>query len=210
MQQRVERLRAEAVRIADELTAVRTAAAPRIEEQIAEMLAELGMESAVLRIEIVPAAELRPDGADTIRFLFTANRRMPLQPVEKVASGGEMSRLMLSLKSLVARSGQLPTVIFDEIDTGVSGSVADRMGEIIVRLSSGLQVINITHLPQVAAKGSDHFFVYKEESAAGTATRIRKLAPSERVEQIARMLSGTDVTEAAREQARLLLGDRAC
>ena len=210
MQQRVERLHAEAVRIADELTAVRTAAAPRIEEQIAEMLAELGMESAVLRIEIVPAAELRPDGADTIRFLFTANRRMPLQPVEKVASGGEMSRLMLSLKSLVARSGQLPTVIFDEIDTGVSGSVADRMGEIIVRLSSGLQVINITHLPQVAAKGSDHFFVYKEESVSGTATRIRKLAPSERVEQIARMLSGTDVTEAAREQARLLLGDRAC
>lgn len=135
---------------------------------------------------------------------------MPLQPVEKVASGGEMSRLMLSLKSLVARSGQLPTVIFDEIDTGVSGSVADRMGEIIVRLSSGLQVINITHLPQVAAKGSDHFFVYKEESASGTATRIRKLAPSERVEQIARMLSGTDVTEAAREQARLLLGDWAC
>lgn len=92
---------------------------------------------------------------------------MPLQPVEKVASGGEMSRLVLSLKSLVARSGQLPTVIFDEIDTGVSGSVADRMGEIIVRLSSGLQVINITHLPQVAAKGSDHFFVYKEESASG-------------------------------------------
>ena len=210
MRQQVERLRAEAVRIAGELTAVRTAAAPRIEEQIAGMLAELGMESAVLRIEIAPAAELRPDGADTIRFLFTANRRMPLQPVEKVASGGEMSRLMLSLKSLVARSGQLPTVIFDEIDTGVSGSVADRMGEIIVRLSSGLQVINITHLPQVAAKGSDHFFVYKEESASGTATRIRKLAPSERVEQIARMLSGTDVTEAAREQARLLLGDRAC
>ena len=159
MRQQVERLRAEAVRIAGELTAVRTAAAPRIEEQIAGMLAELGMESAVLRIEIAPAAELRPDGADTIRFLFTANRRMPLQPVEKVASGGEMSRLMLSLKSLVARSGQLPTVIFDEIDTGVSGSVADRMGEIIVRLSSGLQVINITHLPQVAAKGSDHFFV---------------------------------------------------
>ena len=210
MRQQVERLRAEAVRIAGELTAVRTAAAPRIEEQIAGMLAELGMESAVLRIEIAPAAELRPDGADTIRFLFTANRRMPLQPVEKVASGGEMSRLMLSPKSLVARSGQLPTVIFDEIDTGVSGSVADRMGEIIVRLSSGLQVINITHLPQVAAKGSDHFFVYKEESASGTATRIRKLAPSERVEQIARMLSGTDVTEAAREQARLLLGDRAC
>ena len=119
-----------------------------------------------------------------------------------------MSRLMLSLKAIVAHHSQLPTIIFDEIDTGVSGSIADRMGEIISRLSDDLQVVNITHLPQIASKGDHHFFVYKEESGSTTTTRIRKLDQQQRIDEIAKMLSGTDVTAAAREQARLLLNTR--
>ena len=158
------------------------------------------MPSAQLRIEVAPAGELRADGADLIRFLFTANRNTSLQPIEKVASGGEMSRLMLSLKALVA--AQLPTIIFDEIDTGVSGAIADKMGEIITNLSGSLQVVNITHLPQVASKGDHHFLVYKEETPEGTLSRIRKLSSEARVAEIAKMLSGS----AATEQARLLLG----
>ena len=116
-----------------------------------------------------------------------------------------MSRLMLCLKALVARHSQLPTIVFDEIDTGVSGLIADRMGRIIADLSSVLQIINITHLPQVASKGEVHFFVYKEDTDEGTATRLRKLSPQQRVEEIAKMLSGSNVTDAALEQARLLL-----
>ncbi|MFQ8806704.1 MAG: hypothetical protein ACLR8Y_18465 [Alistipes indistinctus] len=112
---------------------------------------------------------MRADGADLIRFLFTANRNTSLQPIEKVASGGEMSRLMLSLKALVAAHAQLPTIIFDEIDTGVSGAIADKMGEIITNLSGSLQVVNITHLPQVASKSDHHFLVYKEETPEGDA-----------------------------------------
>lgn len=208
LSQRIGELRAKAAKQAAEITAGRKKTAPHVEKQVKEMLAELGMPAAELRIEITPAAELRPDGADDIRFLFTANRHMPPQPIERVASGGEMSRLMLSLKAIVAHHSQLPTVIFDEIDTGVSGSIADRMGEIISRLSEDLQVVNITHLPQIASKGDHHFFVYKEESGATTATRIRKLDQQQRIDEIAKMLSGTDVTAAAREQARLLLNIR--
>ena len=144
-----------------------------------------------------------------IRFLFTANRNTALQPIEKVASGGEMSRLMLALKALVVSHMQLPTIIFDEIDTGVSGAIADKMGEIVTALAAQLQVINITHLPQVASKGDHHFFVYKEDTPSGTQTRIRELTADERVTEIAKMLSGSAVTQAAIDQARLLLGSEA-
>ena len=171
-----------------------------------EQLARLGMASAQLQVDVHPAGELRADGADVIRFLFTANRNTALQPIEKVASGGEMSRLMLALKALVVSHMQLPTIIFDEIDTGVSGAIADKMGEIVTALGAQLQVINITHLPQVASKGDHHFFVYKEDTPNGTQTRIRELTADERVNEIAKMLSGSAVTQAAVEQARLLLG----
>ena len=113
---------------------------------------------------------------------------------------------MLSLKALIAAHVQMPTLIFDEIDTGVSGSIADRMGEITASLAQKLQIINITHLPQVASKGDHHFWVYKKEEAAGTVTHIRELTPEERIDQIAQMISGSNITPAAREQARLLLG----
>ena len=203
---RIETLLARAGELAASITAGRRAAGPKVEQHVTGLLVQLGMPSAQLRIEVAPAGELRADGADLIRFLFTANRNTSLQPIEKVASGGEMSRLMLSLKALVAAHAQLPTIIFDEIDTGVSGAIADKMGEIITSLSGSLQVVNITHLPQVASKGDHHFLVYKEETSEGTLSRIRKLSSEARVAEIAKMLSGSAVTAAATEQARLLLG----
>lgn len=201
-------LRAEAVKLAGEITAARKGASAGVEKHVTQMLSELGMPSSVIKIDITPADELGRDGADVVRFLFTANKNSALQPIEKVASGGEMSRLMLTLKALVASHTQLPTVIFDEIDSGVSGYIADRMGDIIARLSGSMQVINITHLPQVASKGDTHLLVYKSDTPQGTQTFIRRLEPSERVEHIASMLSGANVTAAAVEQARLLLGLR--
>jgi len=204
-EQKWARLRSRTEKLAAELTRGRRAAAPAIRERVETMLSELGISSARLDVEIAPADRLSADGADSVRFLFSANRNTALLPVEKVASGGEMSRLMLCLKALVARHSQLPTIVFDEIDTGVSGLIADRMGRIIAELSSVLQIINITHLPQVASKGEVHFFVYKEDTDEGTATRLRKLTPQQRIEEIAKMLSGSNVTDAALEQARLLL-----
>lgn len=205
LEARLAGLRSRTEELAAELTRGRREAVPAIRERVEAMLADLGMPSAHLDIEVVPSGRLSADGADTVRFLFSANRNMALQPVEKVASGGEMSRLMLCIKALVARHSQLPTIVFDEIDTGVSGLVADRMGRIVEDLSSVLQIVNITHLPQVASKGEVHFFVYKEDTAEGTVTRLRRLTPEQRVEEIAKMLSGADVTQAALEQARLLL-----
>lgn len=204
--QRIGVLQEKASKLAADITNGRKNTAPKIEQYVMEQLARLGMASAQLQVDVHPAGELRADGADVIRFLFTANRNTALQPIEKVASGGEMSRLMLALKALVVSHMQLPTIIFDEIDTGVSGAIADKMGEIVTALGAQLQVINITHLPQVASKGDHHFFVYKEDTPNGTQTRIRALTADERVNEIAKMLSGSAVTQAAVEQARLLLG----
>ena len=206
LQTRIESLTEQTQALADQISQGRRKAAQAVEKRVVEMLVQLGMPSACLQIEITPSPALRKDGADEIRFLFTANRNMKLQSIEKVASGGEMSRLMLSLKALIAAHVQMPTLIFDEIDTGVSGSIADRMGEITASLAQKLQIINITHLPQVASKGDHHFWVYKKEEAAGTVTHIRELTPEERIDQIAQMISGSNITPAAREQARLLLG----
>ena len=191
--------------LASRITEIRKQTAPEVESQIERTLAELGMPSAKLHIEIEPAEELSADGADRIRFLFSANRNLALQPVERVASGGELSRLMLSLKAMVARHKHLPTVIFDEIDTGISGAIADKTGEIIAELAKHLQVINITHLPQIASKGETHFFVYKKESDQTTSTQIRKLTPDERIDEIAKMISGSNISQAAKEQAKVLL-----
>ncbi len=204
----IDKLHAEATALADQISAGRRKAAPQVEKYVVDTLALLGMPNARLVVEITPSGELQPDGADRVRFLFSSNKGSEVQPVDRVASGGEMSRLMLALKSLVALNAKLATIIFDEIDTGVSGSVADRMGEIIVRLSERIQVINITHLPQVASKGDTHFLVYKEEKGGATQTLIRRLSPQERVAQIAAMLSGADVTAAAMAQAELLLKGR--
>ena len=205
LEQHIKDLHAEALRRADEIHAERTKAVPSIDSELGATLAELGMPSARFTVEVAAQEELMATGRDRVSFLFSANVGLSPQPVEKIASGGEISRVMLALKALVARSMQLPTIIFDEIDTGVSGQIADAMGRIISDLSRSMQVINITHLPQVASKGKTHFVVYKEDTLLGAMTSIRQLSARERVDEIAKMLSGSTVTSAAMEQARCLL-----
>ena len=169
--------------------------------EIVDRLARLGMPDSVFEVVLRPTDELTANGCDDAAFMFSANRNMAPQPIEKIASGGEMSRMMLSLKSLLASRMNLPAIVFDEIDTGVSGRIADAMGEIIVELAKSMQVVNITHLPQVASKGTAHFVVYKE----GGHSNIRRLTADERVQEIAKMLSGSEITEAAMSQAKNLL-----
>jgi DNA repair protein RecN (Recombination protein N) len=145
-------------------------------------------------------------GIDKVDFLFCANKKGLLQSISQVASGGEISRVMLALKAIIAKAAMMPTVIFDEIDTGVSGSIAEKMADIMEEMgSSGRQVISITHLPQIAAKGSRHYRVYKEDNNDGTSSHIEELSAEERINEIAHMLSGASITEAAINNARALL-----
>lgn len=192
----------EALSLSRALHEARHKAAPDFERQILALLAELGMAETTFEVELTPTEELTPTGGDRVNFLFSANRTARPQPIERIASGGELSRVMLALKALLARRMQLPTILFDEIDTGVSGRIADAMGRIISELSQTMQVVDITHLPQVASKGESHFVVYKE---AGR-THLKRLDDKERVVEIAKMLSGAELTSAALEQARILLG----
>lgn len=187
---------------AEALHKSRTKGVASIEKSILSTLSELGMGETAFQVEVSAIEEFTPMGCDRVAFLFTANRNMPLQPIERIASGGELSRVMLALKALLAERMQLPTILFDEIDTGVSGRIADAMGEIISRLSQRMQVIDITHLPQVASKGECHFVVFKQEGH----THLKRLSPEERTQEIAKMLSGAEITPAALEQAHILLG----
>lgn len=182
----------------------RKAVSEKIAEYIATQLGELGMPFAKFKIGYLES-ELTNTGFDKIEFLFSANKQLSFQDVAKVASGGEMSRLMLSIKTLLAKQGDLPTIIFDEIDTGVSGEVADKMGAIIKEVSQNIQIINITHLPQIASKGDYHFFVYKESDDNSTSTQIKMLSKEERITEIAKMLSGQNLTPAAIQNAKALL-----
>ena len=200
--QRMNEVESECRAMADDLHNRRKEVCKSIEERVVETLKMLGMEDAQFIISIEPTGELTPLGSDSVKYLFTANRTTKPMEVERVASGGELSRIMLSLKAMIAEKRMLPTLIFDEIDTGVSGRIADAMGQIISHLSTTMQIIDITHLPQVAAKSGSHFVVYKEEGR----TNIRRLSKTERVDEIAKMLSGSQITEAARKQARILLG----
>lgn len=187
--------------LAQQLHNLREGAAVQMSEQVAAKLKRLGMEEARFRVDVVPTSELMSDGADHISFMFSANAKVEPQMIEKVASGGELSRVMLALKAMIARRKNLPTIIFDEIDTGVSGRIADVMGEIISELADNMQVVAITHLPQVASKGESHYVVYKQQSK----TNITALSAEQRVEEIAKMLSGSQITDAALVQARVLL-----
>jgi DNA repair protein RecN (Recombination protein N) len=193
--------------LAQQLSVNRSKAIPLIEKQVQQALAEMGMGNATLKIEntIAPASGFDQNGIDHIRFLFSANKGYTLSEMSKVASGGELSRLMLSIKSLIASNTALPTIIFDEIDTGVSGEVANKVGQVMERLAKNLQVITITHLPQIASKGDAHYFIYKDDSAATTYTRIKPLNPDERVLEIAKMLSGDNPGDSALQNARELL-----
>lgn len=194
-------------KLSDKLNAQRNKALKPFEAKITDLLREVGIPNAGFSIRLAKADEFNPFGSDKIQFLFSANRNTNLQDIARVASGGEISRLMLCIKSLISDSSGMPTIIFDEIDTGVSGEIAERVGNIIHRMAEGMQIINITHLPQVASKGENHFLVYKSEENNSTVTRMKLLTPQERHLEIAKMLSGEEVTHAALENARALLGN---
>ncbi len=228
LQKQLETDKAELEQIAAELSANRNQIIPAIEENVLKTLAEMGMSNSSIKIfnevrklespevgKIEKTGSSLPDfqtsglsdsGIDHIKFLFSANKGHALAEMSKVASGGELSRLMLSIKSLVAQNTALPTIIFDEIDTGVSGEVANKVGQVMEKMSEHLQVITITHLPQIASKGQSHYFVYKDDEGAATSTRIKQLNEQERVLEIAKMLSGDKPGESALQNARELLG----
>lgn len=189
------------------LSALRKKSLVPFAQKINGMLREVGIPNADFRIEHIPLEEFTDHGTDKFRFLFSANKNAPPQDISRVASGGELSRLMLCIKSLVSDSEGFPTIIFDEIDTGVSGEIAERVGNIIIRMSENMQVINITHLPQIASKGKQHYLVYKTDEENSTVTRMKLLSSEERHFEIARMLSGEEITRAALENARALLGN---
>lgn len=203
LEQRVVAAEEQAKGIATAISEAHKLAAPDFEHAVESILHKVGMASAQFKIDFT-TTELGPSGMERIELLFTANEGLVARPIEKIASGGEMSRVMLALKSILSRSLSLPTIIFDEIDTGVSGSVANAVGEVIAELSATMQVIDITHLPQVASKGNRHYLVYKSDST----TNMRQLSDDERITEIAKMLSGENITDAAIEQAQILLGRR--
>ena len=221
LKQKVKQLTAEATRCAAILTDTRRKAAAKLQQNLIERVTYLGMPNLRFQVSITPLNS-NPDlkdqdvtssfkgdkkGADTVEFLFSANKNQPLRPAGEVASGGEISRLMLGIKSLVASARTLPTIIFDEIDTGVSGDIADRMGRVMKELSNHLQVITITHLPQVAGKGNQHFRVFKADTDSQTITHIEQLTSDQRLHEIARMLSGSNITPEALANARTLIAE---
>ena len=205
LQEELDKLRNTCLRQAEELTKHRQKTAKEIERQMHERLVPLGMPN--VRFEVkVNKTDLHKNGQDDIAFLFSANTSSPLQPIAQVASGGEIARVMLSLKAMISGAVKLPTIIFDEIDTGVSGKIAERMAEIMQEMGANdRQVISITHLPQIAALGTTHYRVSKEETAKGTVSQMRLLSDEERIHEIAQMLSGSDITAAAIQNAKELL-----
>lgn len=195
------------LKLSVEISQNRNNVIPTIEAEIINYLQLLGMPNGKFKIESEKLKDFGQNGLDKIIFLFSANKHVELQEVSKIASGGEISRLMLSLKALIAEKTALPTIIFDEIDSGISGEIADKMGSIMQRMADHMQVINITHLPQIAGKGKYHYLVYKTESETTTTTNIKKLNTDERILEIAKMLSGEELTEAALSNARELLSN---
>ena len=196
-------------RQAEKLTALRRKSASLVEKQILPTLAALGMKDARLEVKISPAKEFGPLGGDEVTFLFSANKGSEPREIGKVASGGELSRLMLAVKSLISQATLLPTIIFDEIDTGVSGDIAVQVGSILHQMASHMQVIAITHLPQIAATATSQLKVYKVVEGTDsqrTASHIRPLSTDERIHEIAVMLSSDPPTTAAQQTARELMG----
>ena len=205
LQTKCEQLKAACQKQADTLTKLRTKAAKQIEKEMLQRLEPLGMPNVRFAITI-DKAELSRNGQDKVSFLFSANTSTPLQPVAQVASGGEIARVMLSLKAMISGAVKLPTIIFDEIDTGVSGKIAEQMAQMMQEMGrGGRQVLSITHLPQIAALGAAHYKVSKAEAANGTTSSMTELTPDERVNEIAQMLSGSDITAAAIQNAKELL-----
>ena len=205
LQAKCQELTAKSQQQADKLTQQRQKAAKKIEQQLQQRLVPLGMPHVRFSVTITPQ-QLGRNGQDSVNFLFSANTSTPLQPVSQVASGGEIARVMLSLKALISGAVKLPTIIFDEIDTGVSGKIAEKMAEMMREMGQAeRQVISITHLPQIAAMGSHHYRVSKEETPQGTTSSMHLLNDDERIKEIAQMVSGSDVSEAAIANAKALL-----
>lgn len=209
LRQQIETDTEQAKQLAAKLSAAREKAARQVEKLVKEALVSMDMPAVIFLANVSKSEELLPSGMDIVTFLFSANKSMAARPLADVASGGEMSRVMLALKALTSKQTHLPTIIFDEIDTGVSGKVASSMAQIMAQMSSGAgqQVLAITHLPQIAAKGNAHYFVYKEDDGQRTLTHIRQLDADQRITELAHMLSGNTVTDAAMENARQLLKD---
>lgn len=206
LQKRVDDTSAACKKEATKLSALRKKAADEVEKQMSSRLIPLGMPNVRFKVDI-QKKELSADGTDRILFLFSANKSTDLMPVAEVASGGEIARVMLSLKAMISGAVNLPTIIFDEIDTGVSGAIANKMAQLMKEMAdAGRQVIAITHLPQIAAMGEAHYKVEKEETDTGTTSHMRRLTDDERISAIAAMLSGDNITEAALQNARELMG----
>ena len=206
LQKQVDKLFAEVVAKADYLSKQRKSASEVIEKQMCEQLALLGMPNVQFRVDFAKRKEPNLLGMDSVNFLFSANKNAPLQNISSVASGGEIARVMLTIKALIAKEVKLPTIIFDEIDTGVSGEIADRMATIMLEMGeANRQVISITHLPQIASKGKVHYKVFKQDSETETNSNIRRLTDEERINEVAQMLSGATLTEAALHNAKALL-----
>jgi DNA repair protein RecN (Recombination protein N) len=204
-QKKIDNILSDLKQSANELSKKREKNFPIIEKSVRETLAELGMPNASFKVSNCKSTELTQNGFDNIEFLFSANKNVTAQSLDKVASGGELSRLMLTIKSMLAKGLDLPTIIFDEIDTGVSGEIADKMGVIMENIASERQVISITHLPQIAAKGNEHFKVYKDESGNKTISFVKKLNHEQRINEIAAMISGSKTSPQALETAKVLL-----
>ncbi|MGB7842152.1 MAG: DNA repair protein RecN, partial [Salinimicrobium sp.] len=192
-------------KMASQLHESRKSIIPKFIKESEGILADLGMPNATLKIELQPQNEFFPNGHDKMNWLLSANKGGSYNDIKKAASGGELSRIMLAVKSILATYSNLPTIIFDEIDTGVSGDIAQKMATILQKMGKMMQVIAITHLPQIAGKGDTHFKIYKEDAVNSTITNIRKLEDDDRVEELAMMLGGKNISESAVAHAKALL-----
>lgn len=210
LQKKVQQQHDKCQQLAAQLTTLRKKAGAVVEKEMQQLLVPLGIPHVRFKVDIQPK-ELSLNGADSVSFLFSANTSTPLQPVSDVASGGEIARVMLSLKAMISNAVKLPTIIFDEIDTGVSGRIAEKMAQIMQEMGQeGRQVISITHLPQIAAMGTTHYKVSKEETVQGTISHMRQLNIDERIDEIAQMLSGSEITPEAINNARALIKNLEC
>lgn len=205
IQKSIEAQKSTLAELAGKISLQRKAVTPTIENKVIDVLRNVGIPNAAFQMKLSRLADFSSSGLDEVSFMFSANKNQELQEIGKIASGGEMSRLMLAIKTLITDARSLPTIIFDEIDSGVSGEIAVKMGQILEQMSETVQVLNITHLPQIAAKGKHHYKVYKFDLNDQTYTSIRKLTDQERVEEIAEMLSGENYSATALETAKELL-----
>jgi DNA repair protein RecN (Recombination protein N) len=208
LEKEIEVDRTNLIRLAQQISVQRKKSAIAFEKDVLQILQVLGLAEAQFKIQIESSGELNKYGCDKIKYLFSANKGMSLEEVVKVASGGEISRLMLAIKALVSTRKNQPTIIFDEIDSGVSGNIADKLGQVMQKMGKSQQVIAITHLPQIASKGNLHIKVEKKEVNKKTISILHALSESERIQELAVMLSGESITEEAIKNAKVLLGVR--